>query len=50
MFPRAMSTLEDSIAMEGNCNDAQPGFGKNEMYPCIDENVTYGLAVRTTAL
>jgi hypothetical protein len=37
-----MVTLEDSTAMGGNCAAAQPGFGKNEMYPCIDKSVTYG--------
>jgi hypothetical protein len=44
-YYRAMSTLEDTLLMEGNCLDAQPGFGKNEMYPCFDDQVTYGLAV-----
>ena len=46
-FPyyRPMSTLEDTPEMEGNCKIARAGFGKNEMYPCIDQNVTYGLAV-----
>ena len=29
--------------MDGNCDTAQPGFGKNEMYPCFDELVTYGI-------
>ena len=36
--------------MEGNCKIARPGFGKNEMYPCIDKNVTYGLAVTGLAV
>jgi hypothetical protein len=36
--------------MDGNCKDAQAGFGKNEMYPCIDEDVTYGLAVTGLAV
>ena len=46
-FPyyRPMHTLEDTPAMEGNCKAAGKGFGKNEMYPCVDANVTYGLAV-----
>lgn len=46
-FPyyRRMDSLEDTPAMDGNCKIAREGFGKNEMYPCIDENVTYGLAV-----
>ena len=36
--------------MSGNCRHAQPGFGKNEMYPCVDEWVTYGLAVTGLAV
>ena len=44
-YYREMRTLEDTAAMEGNCADAQPGFGKNEMYPCVDQNVTYGMAI-----
>ena len=41
-FPyyRAMSTLEDTPAMAGNCQGAGHGWGKNEAYPCIDSNVT----------
>ena len=31
--------------MDGNCRDAQPGFGRNEMYPCINDQVDYGIAV-----
>lgn len=49
-YYRKMSTLEDSSAMQGNCLDAQPGFGFNEMYPCIDEQVTYGLAITGLAV
>jgi hypothetical protein len=44
-YYRKMSSLEDSTSMNGNCARAQPGFGRNEMYPCFDEKVTYGLAV-----
>jgi len=40
-----MSTLEDDLAMNGNCLNAGSGFGKNEMYPCFYEKVTYGLAL-----
>ena len=36
--------------MQGNCRDARPGFGKNEMYPCFDSEVTYGLAVTGLAV
>jgi hypothetical protein len=46
-FPyyRPMGTLEDSTSMAGNCAKAGHGWGQNEAYPCIDSNVTYGLAV-----
>uniref|UniRef100_A0A7S2F8Z7 Uncharacterized protein n=1 Tax=Octactis speculum TaxID=3111310 RepID=A0A7S2F8Z7_9STRA len=44
-YYRPMSTLEDSVEMDNNCAAAQAGFGLNEMYPCIDESVTYSLAV-----
>ena len=49
-YYRAMRTLEDTVAMDGNCAAAQAGFGKNEMYPCIDADVTYGLAVTGLAV
>lgn len=45
-YYRHMSTLEDDLSMEGNCKEAGSGFGKNEMYPCFYDKVTYGLAVR----
>ena len=47
-YYRPMGTLEDDLTMMGNCKDAGAGFGKNEMYPCFDQSVTYGLA--TTGL
>lgn len=49
-YYRPMASLEDTPAMEGNCKHAEAGFGKNEMYPCIDQNVTYGLAVTGLAV
>ena len=36
--------------MDGNCANAQRGFGRNEMYPCFDASVTYGLAVTGLAV
>jgi len=36
--------------MEGNCKAAQPYPGRNEMYPCFDSSVTYGLAVEGLAV
>jgi hypothetical protein len=44
-YYRPLDSLDDGLAMEGNCNNAGAGFGKNEMYPCFDASVTYGLAV-----
>lgn len=45
-YYRFMNTLEDDLSMQGNCKDAGSGFGKNEMYPCFYEQVTYGVAVQ----
>lgn len=44
-YYRPLNSLDDTIAMSGNCANAGSGFGKNEMYPCFDSHVTYGLAV-----
>ena len=49
-YYRPLNSLDDSTRMEGNCKDAGSGFGKNEMYPCFDEKVTYGLAVTGLAV
>jgi hypothetical protein len=45
-YYRFMNTLEDDLSMQGNCKNAGSGFGKNEMYPCFYEKVTYGAAVQ----
>jgi hypothetical protein len=42
---RNFSSLLDDTDMEGNCLNAQPGYGKNEMYPCIYETITYGYSM-----
>jgi len=44
-YYRPLNSLDDTLAMDGNCKDAVPGFGHNEMYPCVDKDVTYGLAM-----
>ena len=44
-YYRRINSLDDTLAMDGNCANAQPGFGKNEMYPCFVSSLTYGLAV-----
>ena len=49
-YYRPINSLDDTIAMNGNCKNAGAGFGKNEMYPCFDSSVTYGLAVTGLAV
>jgi len=44
-YYRHFNTLEDDTNMEGNCKNAQAGFGKNEMYPCLYDQVDYGIAI-----
>ena len=44
-YYRPFHTLEDSTSMDGNCAKAQPGYGRNEMYPCINDQVDYGVAI-----
>lgn len=44
-YYRKINSLDDTLAMGGNCKNAGSGFGKNEMFPCIYDQVTYGLAV-----
>jgi len=47
---RRLDSLEDTRAMNANCKDAQPRMGRNEMYPCFDSSVTYGLALEGLAV
>lgn len=42
---RRFHSLEDSTKMDGNCAVAQAGFGRNEMYPCINDQTDYGIAI-----
>ncbi|GMH56987.1 hypothetical protein TrST_g9702 [Triparma strigata] len=44
-YLRNMGGLLDSLDMDGNCDAAQAGYGKNEMYPCIYEDLTYGYSI-----
>uniref|UniRef100_A0A7S1U2H4 Peptidase C39-like domain-containing protein n=1 Tax=Phaeomonas parva TaxID=124430 RepID=A0A7S1U2H4_9STRA len=44
-YYRRFDTLIDTVEMDGNCSEAQPGFGKNEMYPCLEENYSFGWAI-----
>ena len=37
-------STQDSTKMDGNCAVAQPGYGRNEMYPCINDQVDYGMS------
>lgn len=47
---RRLAQLDDSPAMDGNCKDAQAFPGRNEMFPCFDQSVTYGMAVQGLAV
>ena len=49
-YYRPLNSLEDTPDMLGNCKDAGRGFGRNEMYPCFDASVAYGLAVKGLAI
>lgn len=42
---REFSTLLDDLNMQGNCKNAQPGWGYNEMYPCIYSSRVYGYSM-----
>lgn len=44
-YYRPMGSLLDDLEMQGNCKDAQAGWGYNEMYPCIYSDLTYGYAI-----
>lgn len=44
-YYRPLLSLPDTLAMEGSCKNAVPGFGHNEMFPCFPSDITYGLAV-----
>jgi hypothetical protein len=49
-YYRTFASLEDTAAMKGNCGKAQLGIGRNEMYPCIYDQVDYGLAITGIAV
>lgn len=49
-YYRQLRSLDDGVNMTGNCKDAQGFPGRNEMYPCFDRQVTYGLAVQGLAV
>lgn len=42
---RNFSSLLDDLNMAGNCSEAGPHYGQNEMYPCIYNDVVYGYAM-----
>jgi len=42
---RSFDSLLDDKRMEGNCRDAGDGYGKNEMYPCLYNELTYGTSI-----
>lgn len=42
---RPFTSLLDDLDMGGNCAAAQEGWKKNEMYPCLYEQQTFGYAL-----
>mmetsp|Transcript_3045 Transcript_3045/g.4652 ORF Transcript_3045/g.4652 Transcript_3045/m.4652 type:complete len:356 (+) Transcript_3045:27-1094(+) len=42
---RNFSSLLDDLDMDGNCRYAQPGWGYNEMYPCLYQDRVYGYSM-----
>lgn len=42
---RQFDSLVDTTKMSGNCSNAQSGWGKNEMYPCLDDEHSFGVAL-----
>ena len=43
-YYRTFDSLEDTLAMDGNCEHSDPT--RSCAYPCFDEKVTYGIAVK----
>jgi len=44
-YYRRFDSLVDTTAMNGNCSAAVPEWKKNEMYPCVELNYSYGYAL-----
>eukprot|EP00759_Apiculatamorpha_spiralis_P031902 PhF_6_TR33626/c0_g1_i1/m.49112 len=42
---RRFDSLVDTTAMNGNCSLAQPIWMRNEMYPCLERNFSFGYAI-----
>jgi hypothetical protein len=42
---RTFASLLDDTDMKGNCADAGTEWKQNEMFPCINNNITYGTAI-----
>jgi len=42
---RPFGSLLDTVDMNGNCLDAQPGWMKNEFYPCVAFETSFGTAI-----
>ena len=42
---RPLNSLLDGLEMDGNCAAAQEGWKKNEMYPCLYDQQTFGYSL-----
>ncbi|GAB5363341.1 hypothetical protein AAMO2058_000874400 [Amorphochlora amoebiformis] len=45
-YYRQMSSLNDTMQMEGNCLNAVEGWPHDEAYPCIPQMVDYGYSIK----
>jgi hypothetical protein len=44
-YYRRFDSLVDTTDMNGNCSAAQPEWRRNEAYPCLEENFSFGYAI-----
>jgi hypothetical protein len=45
-YHRRFDTLIDTKLMDGNCSAAQPEWRRNEAYPCLEEQQSFGYAIK----
>lgn len=45
-YYRRFDTLIDTTDMNGNCSAAVPQWRRNEAYPCLEKNFSFGYAIK----
>jgi hypothetical protein len=45
-YHRRFDSLIDTTDMNGNCSAAQPEWRRNEAYPCLEENYSFGYSIK----